>query len=272
MTLVVRRVYSPTRVPAQLRLMQIPSSPFRARLFAHKIGGFSLIEVAVVITVVSVLLVIIAAPLSGQLERRRIEETQKILETARDALYGYAAANGRLPCPATASSAGQEAPIGGGACTAAVGFLPAVTLGLTPVDSAGYLVDAWADGTAARRIRYAVSTSNGSAVTTVDGIRNATMASVGSSTSHLYVCATGLAAAPPTTNCGATVVTLADRAPAVLYSLGKDTATNSFDETNNQNGDVVFTSGNPNPTFDDQVIWLSLNTLFSRMISGQKLP
>jgi hypothetical protein len=89
---------------------------------------------------------------------------------------------------------------------------------------------------------------------------------------HLYVCATGLAAAPPTANCGATVTTLADRAPAVLFSLGRDTATNSFDETNNQNDDIVFSSGSPTATFDDIVVWLSLNTLYDRMIKGQKLP
>ncbi|MCF8184500.1 MAG: hypothetical protein K9J43_05940, partial [Polynucleobacter sp.] len=47
-----------------------------------------------------------------------------------DALLGYAAINGRLPCPATAASNGAESPIGGGVCTNPYnGFLPAATLG-----------------------------------------------------------------------------------------------------------------------------------------------
>ena len=40
----------------------------------------------------------------------------------------------------------------------AVGFLPAVTLGFSPVDSNGYAVDSW--GSTQNRIRYAVSNAN----------------------------------------------------------------------------------------------------------------
>lgn len=237
-----------------------------------------MIEIAIVITIVSVLLVIVAAPLAGMVERKRVEETQRTLEVAKDALYGFAAANGRLPCPATAASAGQEAPANGGVCTSAFGFLPAVTLGLTPIDEGGYLVDAWADGTALRRIRYAVSSRDSWAITTQNGIRNATMSVVAaidtatpSTNPHLIVCATGLTGSPSANSCGSTTE-LTRTAPAVLYSLGKDPGTNSPDETNNQNGDIVFTSGSPTATFDDQVTWLSLNTLFNRMMTGQKLP
>lgn len=254
--------------------MQILSRRFPANVHFHskRNDGFSLIEIAVVIVIISVLLAMVAVPLASQVERRRVEDTQKLLESVKDALYGYAAANGRLPCPATATSAGQEAPLGGGTCTTLVGFLPAVTLGITPVDSAGFAIDAWVDGTAARRVGYAVSNSNSSALTTADGVRAATMASVGASTTHLYVCATGLASGPPTTNCGVTVATLADKAPVVLFSLGRDTGTNSIDETNNQNGDRVFSSGTPNATFDDIVTWMSMNALFDRMIKAGKLP
>lgn len=252
--------------------MQTPSSRSRVNLLASHVRGFSLVEIAVVLVIISVLITMVAVPLATQVEQRRIEDTQKLLENAKDALYGFAAANGRLPCPAISTSAGRESPIGGGACTQLVGFLPAVTLGIMPVDSLGFANDAWADGTLARRIGFAVSNSNGFALTTTDGVKTATMALVAASTTHLYVCGTGLAAAPPTTDCGATVITLADKAPAVLFSLGKNNATNSFDETNNQNGDRVFSSGTPNATFDDSVTWMSLNTLFDRMLKAGKLP
>ena len=252
--------------------MLTPSLPSRVKpLLAHE-NGFSLVEIAVVLVIITLLLTMVAVPIATQVEQRRVVDTQKLLENAKDALYGYAAANGRLPCPATAGSAGQESPIGGGVCTTLVGFLPAVTLGITPVDIAGFANDAWEDGTASRRIGYAVSNANSSALTTTDGIKTATMASVSASPSHLYVCGTGLAAAPPTTNCGVSVTTLADKAPVVLFSYGKNNTANSFDETNNQNGDKVFSSGTPNATFDDMVTWMSLNTLFDRMLKANKLP
>lgn len=239
--------------------------------------GFSLIEIAVVLVIISVLLSIVAVPLSAQVEQRRVEETQKMLESAKDALYGFASARGRLPCPATdgvtygaTNTSGAENPAGGGVCAVQVGFLPAATLGLTPIDASGFMADAWSDGSAARRIRYAVSLSNGSALTTTDGVKINTMSTV-AGVQHLYVCSTGLTAAPPTANCG-TMTVLTDQAPAVLFSVGKNSGTNSFDETNNQNGDKVFTSGTPTATFDDIVTWLSLNTLFSRMVQAGKLP
>ena len=173
--------------------MQILSSPSRAKQLPTGERGSSLVEIAVVLIIITLLLTMVAVPLATQIEQRRVEDTQKFLENAKDALYGFAAANGRLPCPATAGSSGQEAPLGGGVCTTMVGFLPAVTLGITPVDASGFAADAWADGTAARRIRYATSTSNASALTTTDGVKTQTMTSVATST-HLYVCSTGLVA------------------------------------------------------------------------------
>src|SRR5664279_5024596 len=56
----------------------------------------------------------------------------KLMRQAQEALLGFAAMNGRLPCPATAGSGGIESPIGGGVCLAPYsGFLPAATLQLS---------------------------------------------------------------------------------------------------------------------------------------------
>ena len=46
------------------------------------------------------------------------------------------------------------------------GFVPSATLGLSPVDSQGYAVDAWNN-----RIHYAITSSNGDAFTTTNGMR-----------------------------------------------------------------------------------------------------
>ncbi|MBC7622622.1 MAG: type II secretion system protein [Aeromicrobium sp.] len=233
--------------------------------------GFSLIEIAVVLVIIAILVTAVSVPLASQLDQQRMIDTQRQLEVAREALYGFAMANGRLPCPAASGAASAvEAPVGGGTCTQPIGFLPAVTLGLTGLDPNGYMVDAWNDGDGTHRIRYAVSIANSNALTSLDGVKTQTMAIV-SATVQLYVCATGLTAAPPTTSCG-TMTILTDRAPFTLYSLGKSTLQNGFDETNNQNNDVVFTSGTPTTTFDDLVTWGSLNTLFARMVQAGKLP
>lgn len=260
--------------------MQIPLAPFPAKRIPLSPRGFSLVEIAVVLVIISVLLTIVAVPVATQIEQRRVDETQKLLENAKDALYGFVAANGRLPCPAVGAT-GQESPIGGGTCTALVGLLPAVTLGLSPVDASGFVIDAWADGNPLRRVGYAVSNLPlvvvapavilTPALTTTDGVKVATMATVAAS-AHLYVCSTGLTAASPATNCAMTVTMLTDKAPAVLFSLGKNSATNSFDEANNQNVDKVFSSGTQTATYDDIVVWMSLNLQFDRMVKAGKLP
>ena len=74
-------------------------------------AGFSLIELAVVIAIISLLLGSLLVPLRSQVESRKLTDTQKILDDAREALMGYAAANGYFPCPAdyAAVSNGAEA-------------------------------------------------------------------------------------------------------------------------------------------------------------------
>jgi prepilin-type N-terminal cleavage/methylation domain-containing protein len=136
--------------------------------------GFSLLELAIGLVIVATLLSALLVPLATQMDQRRVSETQKQLEMARDALIGYAISHGRLPCPAwqstdrTKSSNGKEKfvpedpPETGsatdGECLWMNGFLPAVTLGLSPLDGNGFFRDAY--GTDRNRIRYAVSTAN----------------------------------------------------------------------------------------------------------------
>ena len=97
--------------------------------------AFTLIEMAVVIAVIALVLGSIVVPLATQVEERRFSETRRLLEDAREALIGFAVAHGRLPCPASSGSSGVESPEGGGTCTNRYdGFLPASTLGLSPVD------------------------------------------------------------------------------------------------------------------------------------------
>jgi hypothetical protein len=234
--------------------------------------------------VVALLLGGMLLPLAGQQDIRNYGDTQKILAEARDALVGFAMANERLPCPATLASNGVESPPGGGACTNPYdGFLPAVTLGLSPVDAQGYRLDGWG-GETIHRLRYAISTAHSAAFSTQGGIKTATMTTlVTPPLTDLVICSTGTGLSTATPACAANT-TLAEDAVAVVYSLGKNAATGgtSADEQHNPNrlvagdpafvvADRAFVNAVQGAAFDDQMLWLSKSTLFNRMVAAGRL-
>lgn len=264
--------------------------------------GFTLMELTVVLVIVGLLLGGLLVPLSAQRDGEAIRGTEKYLADIRDALLGFALANGRLPCPASSSSLGRESfcTSASGACvpttpdiTPAVlahgvcsnpydGFVPGVTLGLSTIDDQGYALDGWLAGTSSR-IRYAVTTANSSAFTqtaTPSGMRGITIATLAP---DLKVCNAGANVTnpgnPATATCAANTF-LASDAVAVIYSLGKNGTTGgtSTDESQNPNpntgvaADPVFVKATPSADFDDLIIWLSKNTLYNRMIAAGQLP
>lgn len=237
-----------------------------------KTKAFTLIELAIVLFILTLILAGFLAPLSTQIDSRNISDTQKSINDIKEALIGFTLANGRLPCPASVTSNGVESPSGGGACTNNYdGFVPAVTLGVVPTDNQGYSIDAWGN-----RIRYAVTKSNGNAFTTPNGMSTTGMSALAP---DLQVCSTsiGITGSPP--SC-ATSSTLANSAPAVVYSVGKNGASGaaSADETENLNGDRTFVSrtisqtGSSAGAYDDIVDWISPNILLNRLVAAGRLP
>ncbi|KAF0166851.1 MAG: proteinral secretion pathway protein H [Rhodocyclaceae bacterium] len=242
--------------------------------------GFTLIELAIVMFIVTLLLGGMLLPLSAQQDIRNFGDTQKRLTDARDALLGFAIANDRLPCPASAASNGLESPVGGGVCTNPHdGFFPAATLGLSPVDSQGYFLDGWS-GETTSRVRYAISTANTSAFTTQSGMKNTGLTTLAP---DLQICSTGVGMTNPgvplTATCAANT-SLATDAVAVVYSLGKNagTAGAGTEENHNPNpsstlvADRAFVNATQGSAFDDQMLWLSKSTLFNRMVAAGRLP
>lgn len=63
--------------------------------------GFTLIELAIVLVIVTILIGGLAMPLSAQIQARRIAETKKTLEEAREAIIGYAMSNSVNVSPST---------------------------------------------------------------------------------------------------------------------------------------------------------------------------
>ena len=249
-------------------------------------AGFTLIEVMVVLVIVTLLVSGLALPLAAQLQVRRAEETRRALDMAREALLGFAAAHGRLPCPATESSAGEEAFAPGGdaasgdCATFYAGWLPAATLGLSPVDGEGYLRDAW--DTPRNRIRYAVfgnASVNGVAnpLTRASGLRMATLPALGAASHYVFICSTGVAA--NASGCGPAANQLTRRAAFVLLSLGANagsTPAAGGDEARNLAGAPVFVhhemSMAPGREYDDIVQWVPVSLVVSRLMAAGQLP
>lgn len=241
--------------------------------------GFTLVELAIVMFIVSLLLGGMLLPLSAQQDVRAYGDTQKILTEARDALLGFAMANDRLPCPAINGSNGLESLASPGVCTNPHdGFFPAATLGLSPVDAQGFLVDGWGTDSA-NRVRYAISTANSSAFTTASGMKNTGITVL---TPDLQVCTTGVGMSNPgsaTASCAANT-SLATDAVAVVYSAGKNSGSDGSGTEENHNpnprstlaADRAFVNAQQGSAFDDQLVWVSKNTLFNRLVAAGRLP
>jgi prepilin-type N-terminal cleavage/methylation domain-containing protein len=233
--------------------------------------GFTLIEIAIVLFVIALLVGSMLVPLATQVEQRKISETQKLLDEIRQALLGYALANGYLPCPdkTTAAGAGTandgQEDVNAGTCVAQEGNLPWVTLGVTGYDSWG------------NRYRYRVHPSFSQ--------RAPAALFTLSTTSNLQVCADQ--------GCGTSLTAGTDGPPAVVLSHGKNgygainsitntanPAPTSLDELANTDGtaDTIYVShaqtdvGSTAGEFDDIVVWLSREVLLNRMVAAGRLP
>lgn len=230
--------------------------------------GFTLVEMAIGILVISLLLGSILVPLSAQVEQRKISETQKALEEIREALLGFAIANGHLPCPDKTTPAGVGTANDGledvnvTACVANEGNLPWGTLGAPSADSWG------------NRYRYRIHDTFAQRGPPVLGFTTA---------SGIEVCADS--------GCVSRLTASGDGPPAVILSHGKNglgaissmtsaanPAPTGVNELENTDGDVRFvsrvqsTAGSVVGEFDDIVIWLPRGVLLNRMVAAGRLP
>lgn len=240
--------------------------------------GFTLIELAVVLTIVAFLLASLMYTLSAQSDQRNFEETRRRLELAKELLLAFAVVNGRLPCPARSADTTTPATVAGdevrnassqcsgdsgagavedyyGGTNAGVtlGLLPARTIGFQPVDPGGFAIDPWAN-----RIRYAVAKTKTNCVAPLAptvlldphfvSATNMKNNGLACQPNDLLICKSGSGITAST--CGVTVPAGANQlmtsslVVAIIFSTGKNggTPTGSLgtDQLANLDGDPVF--------------------------------
>ncbi len=263
-----------------------------------KLSGFSLVEIAIGLAILSFATFGLLASISKQAEQTGIRVTRQLLEQSREAVMAFVAINGRLPCPALATGNGQEAIalVSGTTvtCTREAGFLPAVTLGLSGVSANGFLNDGFADGagtgnnTFLRAIRYGTSrlaapylnalTSPGLGAPATMSRRLDIQQSINNG-QGVFVCRQAAGMGAGLNRCGTAANTLASNAVAVIWSRGLNgnaVATYSADEIQNANQPVIraYVSRPFAPTlaagggFDDQLVWISYPLLADRLVRG----
>ena len=250
--------------------------------------GFTIIELGITLFIMSMVLFSVIVPLQGQIETRRIDETQRMLDQARDMLLAHAAAYGHFPCPADGSTGGMEPAVGvdhaTGTCPSYHGFLPASLLGMTPVNEQGYATDGWG-GEAIHRIRYAVSARTVGTIATpftrTGGMSAAGLSTLGSANNLLYICGSG-SGVNAGVDCGS-AQTLATNVVAVVWSVGPNAGTGgtSVHEAENPNpiggsADPIFVSRarstDVGPQFDDMLSWIPAPLVVTRLVAAGQLP
>ena len=251
-------------------------------------GGFSLVELAVVLAVLGLLAAGMLMPLEVQMESRDRAAAQRQLEQAREALYGFAMRFGRLPCP-DVDGDGRPDPAfdatrkATASCIRAEGSLPGLALGVSVLDPWG------------QRLRYRVSAPRFTWPDS-DGLCN------GGSQQELDLCATGDVEIHgrgdnPATSAmqeGKFDFLVASEVPALVWSGGRNASgggganPTGADEADNQDGDARFlfraysrgqsgcsdagAESAPLCDFDDLGVWLSPYALFERLVAARRLP
>ncbi|MGK0296415.1 MAG: type II secretory pathway pseudopilin PulG [Gammaproteobacteria bacterium] len=259
-------------------------------------SGFTLVELAMVLFVISLVLGGILGPLSTRIEGGERNKTTVLLNEARDSLIGFAMVNGHLPCPdcpdatgvgcggvsaavATDINDGTEDGVAADdfspvprpnfvSCATSEGNLPWATLGVNEFD-------AWGNHFIYRVDQTFADDTDGTAVagcSTAAGI-SFQICSVGDITINDYDNDTGY-------------VVLASKLPALVISYGKnvDDADNPSSDFEQENQDTIAPfdtadlfidkdySNVPAVEFDDMLIWIPTNFLIYKMVQAERLP
>ncbi len=237
------------------------------RLSVRVDAGFTLVEIAMVMVIISIVFAGALAGFRGFRDSAIYSQTDNYLKESQISLFSFALSQGYLPCPDTNNDGEQNTELlaGGDTCTASSGTLPWRALGLEPLPPWDVPV------------LYAINTQ----------VVAATCSGAAESVCFFeneQAPAFDLKTPPVAGNDGNGNLTItdssgaviADNVVALIASAGKnarqtaaDCAAASADESENCDGDADFvmdtTRTNEADFFDDQLIWIHANTLKGQM-------
>lgn len=267
-------------------------------------GGFSLIELSIVIVIVAIMSTGIIFSLVAQRTVSQAQENGRILAVVNEALLGFALQNGRLPCPdnisngitgaeeinyaaayLTVPGTGQESRYY--QCQVLEGILPYQTLGISGLDGFGTL------------LRYRVNDIFSQSVETYTVPGNLLLGKTGAfgittngTTPKIVV--------QDRNSADKTIRILTSDAAAVVISHSRNqagaytvdgvqiTLPTGIDELANATDGANKYSRPPTPTadgscsdsnaalpfceFDDQLTWIATSVLMNRMVAAGRLP
>lgn len=245
--------------------------------------GFSLIEIAVVLVIASLLIAAGIGMTTAIIDSARVRATRQNMEAVKLALQGFASRNGRLPCPAVEGLAQSNANFGiedtrtsnpATSCANTVNLAGAVGIdvakrGVVPWKTLGLTIDSAADGWGNQMTYYVSVTSTTVSFDTVPGIRGSLY--VHSSTpvaaglpgppangNQINACST--TANDNSCNKAAVVVVIShgrNASGAYTFSGLRLPLPTDAGEAENTNDDRSVVAAEPSPTYDDILLPLA---------------
>lgn len=230
------------------------------RLCSVREPGFTLIELAISLFIITLLAVALIPPIASQVTQSRLAQARSELDQINESLIGFALAQAkpRLPCPDTTGDGIEDACASTNATETTGGNIPWQTLNVPATDPWG------------QRYQYRVNNAYTNAATgfTLTTVPTGGQCNPpGGASGFIKVCADA-----------ACTSVLANGVPAILFTRGPNGATvpTSADELENIDADCLFINRTYSTfvgsEFDDLVIWVSPSILISRMVTAQKLP
>ena len=253
--------------------MTMQTQPFTGllRRGLRPAGGFTLVELAVVLVVVGLLMALLLGPLVAQQQQKQIGDTRRQLEDIKESLLGFAMANGRLPCPASTTSA-----TGAEDCAIRIGVLPWSVLGLRENDAWGHrftyaVTPYFADAIAA--CTYSLATAVAPDCPNAPTQASFSLAAAGDLTLRD---GTGGGANTLATSLPVLVISHGPTCHGAYLATGVQIPGSTADEAENADADLVFVSRNYDDTagndFGHLVAWLPVTTLTNRVVTAGRLP
>ncbi len=227
------------------------------------IHGFSLLEMALALVILSMMMGWLMTPLRVQNGLHKYQQTDQRLTQAQQALLGHAIIYHYLPCPDTDQPPdGWENVLANQACTNDEGILPWLQLGVAATDAWGRFFRYRADSTFTHHAQwFSISAAESASNIQVTGEAGAV---------------TSIPSRP-----GAIILSHGENGLGGIQSVsGGQTYAMSApvhpDEQENADGDLVFVDKAQQQAggavFDDRLVMLSPKVLIQQMVQAQRLP